>query len=76
MAVDPNNALMLIFAVFAGTLAAIVYALRILLLLERRIARIDMHIENLVKSVMKEELKIEKEEKLIETQLNKTKKKK
>ncbi len=47
-------------AIIVGTLAAIVYSLRILVLMERRIARIEMHIENVVGKIMKEELSIEK----------------
>lgn len=47
-------------AVVIGTLAAIVYSLRILVLMERRIARIELHIERVVDKVMKEELRIEK----------------
>jgi len=47
-------------AIIVGTLAAIVYSLRILVLMERRIARIEMHIENVMGKVMREELKIEK----------------
>lgn len=47
-------------AIIVGTLAAIVYSLRILVLMERRIARIEMHIENVVGKVMREELRIEK----------------
>lgn len=47
-------------AIIVGTLAAIVYSLRILVLMERRIARIETHIENVVNRVMKEELKIER----------------
>jgi len=47
-------------AIIVGTLAAIVYSLRILVLMERRIARIEMHIENAVGKVMKEEVRIEK----------------
>ena len=46
--------------IIAGALAAIVYSLRILVILERRIARMDINIETLVKQVMAEELKIEK----------------
>lgn len=49
-----------ILAVILGTLAAIVYSLRILVLMERRIARIDRHIEMLVDKVLVEEKKIEK----------------
>ncbi len=47
-------------AIIVGTLAAIVYSLRILVLMERRIARIEMHIENVIGKIMKEELKIER----------------
>lgn len=47
-------------AIIVGTLSAIVYSLRVLVLMERRIARIEGHIENAVNRVMKEELKIEK----------------
>ena len=47
-------------AVIIGTLAAIVYSLRILVLMERRIARIEMHIERVVDKVVKEELRIER----------------
>ena len=47
-------------AVIIGTLAAIVYSLRILVLMERRIARIEMHIERVVDKLVKEEIKIER----------------
>jgi len=47
-------------AVIIGTLAAIVYSLRILVLMERRIARIEMHIERVVDKVVKEEISIER----------------
>ena len=47
-------------AIIIGTLAAIVYSLRILVLMERRIARIEGHIEAVVNKVMKEEVRIEK----------------
>ena len=47
-------------AIIVGTLAAIVYSLRVLVLMERRIARIEEHIERAVGKMMKEELKIEK----------------
>ncbi|MEK6949874.1 MAG: hypothetical protein AABX34_06635 [Nanoarchaeota archaeon] len=47
-------------AIIVGTLGAIVYSLRVLVLMERRIARIEGHIERVVSSVMKEELKIER----------------
>ena len=47
-------------AVIIGTLAAIVYSLRILVLMERRIARIEMHIERVVDKVVKEEIRIER----------------
>ena len=47
-------------SIIIGTLAAIVYSLRVMVLMERRIARIEMHIERVVDGLMKEELKIEK----------------
>lgn len=47
-------------AVIVGTLGAIVYSLRVLVLMERRIARIEEHIERVVGKVMTEELRIEK----------------
>lgn len=49
-----------VLAIIIGTLAAIVYSLRILVLLERRIGRIDLNIERLATRIFKEELKIEK----------------
>ncbi len=49
-----------ILAIIIGTLAAIGYSLRVLVLLERRIARIDKHIELMAKKIATEELKIEK----------------
>jgi len=50
----------IVLAVIIGTLAAIVYSLRVLVSMERRMARIEMHIENVVDKIIKEELKIEK----------------
>ncbi|MBI2208038.1 hypothetical protein HYU50_00930 [Candidatus Woesearchaeota archaeon] len=47
-------------AIIVGTLAAIVYSLRVLVLMERRIARIEGHIEAVVNKVMREEVRIEK----------------
>jgi hypothetical protein len=58
-----------IIAVIIGTLGAIVYSLRVLVLMERRMARVDDNIEKLVKSVLKEELKIEKVEEEIKKKL-------
>lgn len=49
-----------ILYIIVGVLAAIVYSLRMLLLMERRIARIEKHIEMLVNKVLKEEIKIQK----------------
>ncbi len=49
-----------ILAIIIGTLAAIVYSLRVLVLMERRIARIDKHIEMMAEKMVLEEKKIEK----------------
>jgi len=47
-------------AIIVGALGAIDYSLRVLVLMERRIARIELHIENVVNKVMKEETAIER----------------
>ena len=47
-------------AIIIGTLSAIVYSLRILVLMERRIARIEGHIERVVDKIIKEEIRIER----------------
>jgi len=51
-----------ILGIIIGVLAAIVYSLRVLILLERRIARMDLNIESLTNRILREELIIEKEE--------------
>jgi hypothetical protein len=61
----------IILAIIIGTLAAIVYSLRILVLLERRIAKIDLNLERIVERVAIEERKIESEEGRIEKILKK-----
>ncbi|MBL7050550.1 hypothetical protein ISS04_00115 [Candidatus Woesearchaeota archaeon] len=50
----------LTLAIIVGTLSAIVYALRVLVILERRMARMDGNIMKITKKVVAEELKIEK----------------
>ena len=50
-------------AIIIGVLAAIVYSLRVLMLLERRIARMDMNLLRLTEKVLAEEMAIEREEK-------------
>ena len=52
-------------AAILGTLAAIVYSLRILVLLERRIARMESHIERVAIGILREEKTIEKQGKKI-----------
>ena len=47
-------------AVIIGTLAAIVYSLRVFVVLERRIAKIETHIERVTGRILKEEYKIER----------------
>ncbi len=59
-----------ILAIIIGTLFAIVYSLRVLVLMERRIARIDVHIESLVNRVLREEQRIEEEERSIERMIS------
>ena len=47
-------------AIIIGTLAAIVYCLRFLVLMERRLERIETHTGSMVDQVLREEYKIEK----------------
>jgi hypothetical protein len=68
MAYD-SSALTVTLAIVIGTLAAIVYSLRILVLLERRIARIDKHIEMMAVSILRDEKKELVEEAKIEQML-------
>ncbi len=63
-----------VLAMIAGTLFAIVYAMRILILLERRIARMDMNLIKITRKIAEEEEGIEEEEKKIEHMVKKKKK--
>jgi hypothetical protein len=65
-----------ILSIIIGTLFAIVYSLRILVMLERRIANMDLNIQRITERVAKEELEILREEKKIESKLGLGKKKK
>lgn len=56
----------IITAVILATLGAIIYALRVLVILERRIERMDENLQKITLRVAQEELSIEKEEKKIE----------
>ncbi|MBI4983524.1 hypothetical protein HZC32_02670 [Candidatus Woesearchaeota archaeon] len=49
-----------ILAVIVGTLAAIVYSLRVLILLERRVASMEANIQKMTEKVLKEETLIER----------------
>lgn len=60
-----------LYAILAGTLFAIVYSLRVLVLMERRIAKIEIHIENLTSHVLSEEITIEKDETAIKKSIRK-----
>lgn len=64
MATDPVQTVTL--AIILGTLIAIVYSLRILVLLERRIARMDHHVELMAMSILKDEKRLLDDEKKLE----------
>ena len=49
-----------ILAVIIGTLLAIVYSLRVLILVERRVASMEMNIQRLTSKVLKEEINIQR----------------
>ncbi len=59
MAVE-DMVLRITLAVIVGTLAAIVYCVRVLILMERRVARIEEHLDNIAHKILSEEHTIEK----------------
>ena len=63
-----------ILAIIIGTLAAIVYSLRVLVLMERRIQRVDANLEKITRMILKQEITIENEEEKIEGIIKKKKK--
>lgn len=50
----------IVLAVIVGVLFGIVYCMRVLVLMERRVARIEEHIDSLVHKVLQEEISIER----------------
>ncbi len=49
----------IVLAVIVGVLFGIVYCMRVLVLMERRVARIEEHMDRIMHKVLQEELKIE-----------------
>ena len=56
----------IILAIIIGTLFAIIWSLRVLVLMERRVASIDENLLKITGRIFKEEMKIERGEKIIE----------
>lgn len=50
----------IVLAVIVGVLFGIIYCMRVLVLMERRMARIEMHVEHAVSKVLREEKVIER----------------
>lgn len=61
--------------VILAMLGAILYSMRYLILLERKIARIDINLDRIARRILEKEKDIEFEEKKIEALLKKRKKK-
>ena len=57
---DEMTILRIVLAIIIGTLVAIAYSVRYLILLERRIGRIEIHTDKLVRKILAEERRIEK----------------
>ena len=55
-----DQMLIIILAIIIGILAAIVYSLRVLVLMERRVARVEMHLERMAEKILAEEVRIER----------------
>lgn len=49
----------IVLAVIVGVLFGIIYCMRVLVLMERRVARIENHIEGVVAKILREEVSIE-----------------
>ncbi|MBR9676864.1 hypothetical protein GOV04_01885 [Candidatus Woesearchaeota archaeon] len=52
-----DQQLLVVMALFAGVLAAIVYSLRVLVLMDRKIERIEGHMESMVGDLLKKRKK-------------------
>ena len=65
-----------ILSIIIGTMAAIVYSLRVLVLMERRMSRIENHVESISAKILKEELKIERALKIVKKSSRSTKNRK
>lgn len=50
----------IVLAVIVGVLFGIVYCMRVLVLMERRVARIEEHMDNIMHKVLQEEIRIER----------------
>ena len=51
---DELTILRIVLAIIIGTLVAIAYSVRYLILLERRVAKIEMHTDRLVTKILEE----------------------
>ncbi len=49
-----------VLAVIVGVLFGIVYCMRVLVLMERRVARIEEHVDKVVHKILQEEVRIER----------------
>lgn len=50
----------IVLAIIVGALFGIIYTMRVLVLMERRMARIEAHLDRLIHKILSTELKIEK----------------
>ena len=50
----------IVLAVIVGVLFGIVYCMRVLVLMERRVARIEEHIDRVVHKILREEVSIKR----------------
>ena len=49
----------IVLAVIVGVLFGIIYCMRVLVLMERRVARIEAHVDNVAHKILHEEMLIE-----------------
>ena len=48
----------IVLAVIVGVLFGIVYCMRVLVLMERRVARIEEHVDKMIHKVLEEEMRL------------------
>ncbi|HII30265.1 hypothetical protein COT48_00205 [Candidatus Woesearchaeota archaeon CG08_land_8_20_14_0_20_47_9] len=71
MPADIQQMQFIILSIIVGTLMAIVYSLRVLVMMDRKIARMELNLLKIAQVVAEEEVRVEKEQEHIEQEIRK-----